>query len=80
MDYCKDSARSEGNHNRRMANQARALANWDRLNAREDAAEQMLGQLIRDGKIVYYVWPQGGKYREGSRLDLIAFLVRNNYA
>ncbi len=69
----------EGNQNRRMASQARALASWDDLNEREDKAEEMLGQLIRDGKTVYYVWPNGGKYREGSRLDLIAFLVRNNY-
>lgn len=70
----------EGNHNRRMANEARMLARWDDLSAREDAAEQMIGELIRAGKVVYYVWPQGGKYREGTRLDLVAFLIRNNYA
>jgi len=70
----------EGNHNRRMAIEARMLARWDDLSAREDIAEQMLGQLMREGKVVYYVWPQGGKYREGMRLDLIAFLIRNNYA
>lgn len=70
----------EGNQNRRMANQARALRNWDELSEREDKAEEMLGQLQRDGKTVFYVWPQGGKYREGTRLELIAFLVRNNYA
>lgn len=69
----------EGNQNRRMASQARALKNWDELSKREDEAEQMLGQLQRDGKTVYYVWPAGGKYREGTRLDLIAFLVRNRY-
>lgn len=79
-DFCKDSRQAEGNHNRRMANQSRALASWDALGKREDAAEAMLGKLVRDGKVVFYVWPQGGKYREGSRLDLIAFLVRNNYA
>lgn len=79
-DFCQDSARSEANHNRRMANQARGLANWDALGKREEAAEAMVGQLVRDGKIVFYVWPQGGKYREGTRLELIAFLVRNNYA
>lgn len=70
----------EGNQNRRMANQARALNNWDELSEREDKAEEMLGQLQRDGKTVFYVWPHGGKYREGTRLELIAFLVRNNYA
>ena len=77
---CKEALRSEGNHNRRMANQARALANWDALSKREEDAEQMLGKLTRDGKEVFYVWPQGGKYREGQRSELIAFLVRNNYA
>lgn len=70
----------EGNQNRRMANQARALRSWDELNEREDKAEEMLGQLQRAGKTVFYVWPQGGKYREGTRLELVAFLVRNNYA
>ncbi|MEM8519467.1 hypothetical protein [Janthinobacterium sp. CAN_S7] len=70
----------EGNHNRRMGTEARMLARWDDLSAREDIAEQMLGQLMREGKVVYYVWPQGGKYREGTRLNLIAFLIRNNYA
>lgn len=66
-----------GNQARRMASQGRFLANID---AREETAEAMLGQLVRSGKVVYYVMPQGGKYREGTRLDLIAFLVRNNYA
>jgi hypothetical protein len=69
----------DGNQSRRMAAQNRHLKTWDELNNREDEAEEMLGQLMRDGKIVYYVMPKGGKYREGSRLDLIAFLVRNNY-
>lgn len=40
----------------------------------------MIGELCREGKTVYYVWPQGGKYREGSVSELIAFLLRNNYA
>ena len=66
----------EGNQNRRMASQARFL---NTIDSREEEAEAMLGQLIRDGKTVYYVSPQGGKYREGSRLELVAFLVRNNY-
>ncbi len=69
----------EGNQNRRMASERRFMNNLDKLNAREDEAEAMLGNLIRDGKTIYYVMPVGGKYREGSRLELIAFLVRNNY-
>ena len=66
-----------GNQNRRMANEARFL---DSIDAREEAAEMMVGTLVRDGKEVRYVWPKGGKYREGTRLELIAFLVRRNYA
>jgi len=67
----------EGNQNRRMANEARFL---DRISDREDEAEEMIGKLVRDGKEVLYVWPQGGKYREDNRLKLIAFLIRNKYA
>lgn len=66
-----------GNQNRRMANEARFL---DRISAREDAAEQMVGELCRDGKPVFYVNPVGGRYREGKHSELVAFLIRNNYA
>lgn len=64
----------EANQNRRMAAQDRALS---RLEKREDAAEKMIGEL-NNGKC--YVWPVGGKYREGNRYDLIRHLIRNNYA
>lgn len=67
----------ESRANRRMTRDATLAAKMER---REIAAEQMIGELCREGKTVWYVWPQGGKYREGSRLDLIAFLIRNNYA
>ncbi len=59
---------------RRMAAQDRYLTRIDR---RETAAAKMIGELS-SGKC--YVWPVGGKYREGNRADLISFLVRNNYA
>ena len=67
----------EGNQNRRMANEARFI---DRISKREDAAEKMVGELCRNGKPVFYVSPIGGKYREGKRSELVAFLVRNSYA
>ena len=51
-----------------------------RFAKREGEAEEQIGALIRDGKTVYYVWPAGGRYREGSRRDLINYLVRNQYA
>lgn len=48
-----------------------------RMEPRWDAAEQMVGELS-SGKC--YVWPVGGKYREGTRFELVQFLVRNKYA
>ena len=59
---------------RRMAAQDKFLA---RVERREAAADRMVGELS-SGKC--YVWPVGGKYREGTRFELVAFLIRNNYA
>lgn len=72
-----DHKQLEARQARRMKAEARFL---ERREKREQAAERMIGELCRDGKTVYYVWPQGGKYREGSVSELIAFLLRNNYA
>ncbi len=66
----------EASQRRRMAAEDRFLG---RSIERENAADAMIGVLIREGKEIFYVHPQGGKYREGSRSDLIAFLVRNRY-
>lgn len=51
-----------------------------RMERRWDDADQMIGELVRDGRTVLYVFPQGGKYREGLRCELIDYLIRNNYA
>jgi len=68
---------TDGNHNRRMANEARFLARRETL---EDKAEKMLGELNREGKTVYYIFPEGGKYQESqSASKLIDFLIRNKY-
>ena len=64
----------EANQNRRMQAQDRFL---NRLEKREEAAEKMIGELS-NGKL--YAWPIGGKYREGTKHDLIQYLIRNNYA
>jgi hypothetical protein len=58
---------------RRMAAEDRFLA---RIERREIAADRMIGELA-SGRC--YVWPVGGKYREGDRAELIAFLIRNQY-
>lgn len=65
------------NQSRRMAAEDRYLK---RMEHREAAAERHIGELVRGGRQLLYIWPQGGKYREGSRLDLVAFLIRNHYA
>ena len=67
----------EARQARRMKAEGRML---DRMERREQAAESMIGELCRDGQTIYYVWPQGGKYREGSFGELVNFLTRNRYA
>lgn len=62
------------------ARQARRMKAEDRflgrIHKREDAADRMIGEL-NGGKL--YVYPVGGKYREGTRHELIDFLIRNRY-
>lgn len=61
--------------NRREAAQARY---HERMMAREEMAERQIGHL-NSGK--FYVYPVGGKYKESrSKVELIAYLIRNNYA
>lgn len=67
----------EANQSRRIAAENRYL---DRMEKREAEAQKMIGTLIRDGKEVFYVWPGDRKYREGTEYELIAYLIRNNYA
>lgn len=66
----------EANSNRRMANESRYLDRLDRL---ERKALPMIGELCRDGRAVFYVCPDGGKYREGTQTELVNFLIRNKY-
>lgn len=67
----------EGLQLRRMKAEDRYLAKFEK---QEAAAEKMIGELVRNGETVYYVFPQGGKYRESVRYyDLVLFLIRNRY-
>jgi len=70
----KDERRAQARLSRRFASEDRYLA---RMEKREAIADQMIGEL-NSGKL--YIYPVGGKYREGTRSELIAFLIRNNYA
>jgi hypothetical protein len=69
-----DERRAQARLNRRFASEDRYLA---RLAKREEQADRMIGELVNG---TLYVYPVGGKYREGTRAELIAFLIRNNYA
>lgn len=66
----------EGWQLRRMKADDRWLAKRER---QERDAERMIGELCKEGKTVFYVYPVGGKYREGTRSELIDFLIRNRY-
>jgi hypothetical protein len=66
----------DGRQSRRMKNEDAAIARGDR---QYDAAINMIGELCRDGKTVYYVSPAGGRYREGTRVELVDFLIRNKW-
>ena len=55
-----------------------AARHHDIMMKREELAEQQIGELS-NGKV--YVYPVGGKYKEStSRVELIAYLIRNKYA
>ena len=58
---------------RRSAAEAKYL---DRIEKREATANAMVGEL-NSGKL--YIYPAGGSYHEGTRQELIAFLLRNRY-
>ncbi len=66
----------QSKHNRRLANESKT---HDRLERLENKAEKMIGTLVREGREICYVFPVGGKYREGSKIALLDFLIRNQY-
>jgi hypothetical protein len=51
------------------------------LQRREQVAQKMIGQLVRDGKVVYYAWPVGGKYVEDKdEIDLLYKILKMRLA
>lgn len=67
----------QARESRRLAAETRML---ERLETREEQAEDQIGQLMRDGKLICYVCPRPNLYREGTRSELVAYLIRNRYA
>lgn len=66
----------DGRERQRIARDERA---FDLMDRRERDADRMIGTLCRNGVEVLYVFPHGGKYREGTRRELTNFLARNRY-
>lgn len=54
---------------RRLLAERRHVERLDRLDA---AAAPFIGELCREGRTVYYVWPAGGKYRESDDYSALA--------
>lgn len=63
----------DAKQNRRIASQNRFIK---QLEQRETKALAMIGELC-NGK--FYVYPQGGKYKEGKKFELVDYLIRNKY-
>lgn len=69
--------------------EARHLAadarHYDKLDRQIDAAELLIGELIREGKKVYYInilsrnGVPTGRTKEDTRSELISYLIRNKY-
>lgn len=67
----------EGRQIRRMKQEERYLA---KIEKQMKDAEEMIGELCREGKAVYYVYPVGGRYKESDNfISLFEYLVRNKY-
>lgn len=69
----------------KFARREKAEDRWfARMDIRWDDAETQIGEIVREGKTVYYIQPtdgvRNGRYREGDKCALIDFLIRNNYA
>jgi hypothetical protein len=74
-----DDELAVGREIRRGKAEARAV---DKLDAQLDAADALIGKLVREGRTVLYInlLPlHRGKTLEGSRQELISYLIRNRY-
>lgn len=68
----------DGRESRRLKTEDRLLA---RQELRERLAAPFVGELMVDGKLVYYVWQPSMKrpYKNGSYTKVVDYLVRNGY-
>ena len=73
----------DAKHRRRLAAEDRFLAKREK---QEAAADVKIGELLRDGKTVYYVTVPDGHVHprlrtieKTNRQELVEFLIRNHY-
>lgn len=62
----RDHRRWLAEENRNNARRARAEREAERRFARDDRKIELLGQLCREGRTIYYAWTPSGRYRESS--------------
>lgn len=73
---------NENRDRRRGREEDAAIARLDR---QMEAADALIGQLCREGKMVLYINIKNargiptGKIKTGSRYDLIDYMIRNRY-
>ena len=70
---CTITAALDRREARRIKAEAAQVERLDRLDAK---AAPHIGELCREGRTVHYVWPVGGKYREGTPGELALYLSR----
>jgi len=81
-EICELEALLNAKSNRRVAAEDRYI---DRIEKKEAAAENLIGEINRDGKMVSYINQIDrngrftGKIIEGSKLELVRYCIRNHY-
>jgi hypothetical protein len=79
---CELEALLDAKSNRRVAAEDRYM---DRIEKKEAAAENLIGEINRDGKMVSYINQIDrngrftGKAIEGSRANLVSYCIKNKY-
>lgn len=82
QEVCEIERHLTAKMNRRVASEDRYLI---RLECKEAAAENLIGELCREGKRVHYInqidrkGRMTGKTIEGNRYELIRYCIRNHY-
>lgn len=67
----------DSRQNARFAREERAC---DKYSRQSDKCDRLIGELIREGKTIYYIVTVRGQIKEDCRrMNLINFLIRNQY-